>query len=45
MVLDITNDDDWEAADFYDYYHMTEASAEKLGKKIYQKMNQIGVQK
>ncbi len=41
LVIDITNDSTWEASDFYDYYHMTEVGAEKLGKKIYQKLNQI----
>ncbi len=40
-VIDISSEDDWQPEDFYDYYHMTEAGAAKLGKKIYQKMTQI----
>lgn len=41
LVIDITNDSAWKAEDFYDYYHTTEVGAEKLGKKIYQKLSQI----
>jgi lysophospholipase L1-like esterase len=41
LVIDLTNDEDWHAVDFYDYYHMTPIGAEKLGKKIYQKLSQI----
>ncbi len=38
QVIDLTNDSDWEADDFYDYYHTTEAGAAKLGKKIYDRL-------
>ncbi|WP_420571477.1 SGNH/GDSL hydrolase family protein [Kordia sp.] len=41
LVIDLTNDSAWNAIDFYDYYHMTEVGAEKLGKKIYQKLSEI----
>ncbi|QHI37251.1 hypothetical protein IMCC3317_26290 [Kordia antarctica] len=41
LVIDITNDEDWKAEDFYDYYHMSEVGAEKLGNKIYEKLHQI----
>ncbi|EDP97163.1 SGNH/GDSL hydrolase family protein [Kordia algicida OT-1] len=41
LVIDLTNDEDWHAVDFYDYYHMTPIGTKKLGKKIYQKLSEI----
>jgi len=44
QVIDLTNDEDWQAEDFYDYYHMTEVGAEKLGKKIFKRL-EVGIVK
>lgn len=40
LVIDLTNDNDWHVTDFYDYFHNTPTGAKKLGKKIYQKINE-----
>lgn len=44
-IIDVTNEEDWNVMDFYDFYHMTETGTKKLGKKIYQKMQQKGIVK
>jgi lysophospholipase L1-like esterase len=44
-VIDLTNDEDWNIIDFYDYYHMTPTGAKKLGEKIYQKLSTFDVLK
>ncbi|MGH1385351.1 SGNH/GDSL hydrolase family protein [Kordia sp.] len=41
-IIDLTNDEEWNAIDFYDYYHNTPTGAKKLGAKIYQKLNELG---
>ena len=42
-VIDLTNDEDWNIMDFYDYFHNTPTGAKKVGQKIYEKLSKLGI--
>ncbi|MFK7748156.1 MAG: SGNH/GDSL hydrolase family protein [Kordia sp.] len=41
-VINLSNEEDWNIMDFYDYYHNTPIGAKKIGEKIYQNLTELG---